>query len=210
MIFSYRYILLALLSLVLTGCQPTVSGPTNPPPEQQPQLLDTSKPTATNTPVWIAKTPAMSAPDQGEVEVRIINTINGQGECNNLIPFRIYEQGERIMLEGDGRIDCTFEGKPLGGEDSPIVYHVSLEFEAILEGERLPATPSRPSGWLDAFLLLDGTIVQYYTGYPPEAVNPCPLESPCETTTKDNIPLPFEFKEGSTIETPHTFILHLW
>jgi hypothetical protein len=206
-----RYISwLALISLVLAACQSNSQGQTNPSPELQPQLPPTATPTPANPPVGISATPTILEPDEGEVEVRIINTINGQGECTNHIPFQIYKQGERIMLEGEGRIDCTFEGKPLGGEDSPIVYHVSLVFDASLDGERLPATPIQPTGWLDAHLFLDGAIVQYYTDYPPEAVNPCPPESPCETPNMDTIPLPFEYKEGSTINTPHTFVLHLW
>ncbi|MDH4208244.1 MAG: hypothetical protein OEV76_05170, partial [Anaerolineae bacterium] len=127
-------------------------------------------------------------------------------ECVNTIPFRMTSDGSRTMIEGQGPIDCHFVDTPQG---SPITFHVILEYHGSLNGELLPATPDRPSGWLDAYLAVDGAIVQYYTGYPPEAVNPCPEGDPCRTSASDVIPLPFEYKDGSTVTTPWTFILHL-
>jgi hypothetical protein len=173
--------------------------------------LPSATPTPTPTPPLVQgiATETASPPAGGSVEVRIPNTINMEGECVNTIPFTLVGDGLRTLSQGEGQIACEFEGKPLGGEDQPIVYHVILEFDAVFEGELLPASPSRPHGWLDAYLNLDGAITQYYTGYPPQATNPCPESQPCRTPTADTIPLPFAFEEGSTIDVPWTFILHL-
>jgi hypothetical protein len=186
--------------------------PSEPVPSQAtPSPLPTSTPTPTPglPPVAVTYTPTPLVPTGGYLEVRTPNTINMQGECVNTIPFRLVGDGARTMSQGEARIECDFEGKPLGGEDAPIVYHVTLKIDAVLDGELLPATPDRPHGWLDAYLALDGAIIQYYTGYPPQATNPCPEDSPCQTPSSEVIPLPFAFEEGSTITTPWTFVLHL-
>jgi len=153
-------------------------------------------------------------PREGEVEIRIPFDIFSEGEappaavpeCVNTLPFRITSDGARSMMEGEGQIDCHFVDTPQG---APITYDVILEYDGVLNGELLPATPGKPSGWLDAYLTVDGTIVQYYTGYPAEAINPCPESDPCRTPASDVIPLPFDYQDGSTVTTPWTFILHL-
>jgi hypothetical protein len=183
------------------------SEPVPSPPAPSPTPTPTPTPSQLLGPV--TQTPTPLVPTGGYIEVRTPNTINMQTECVSIIPFRLVQEGTRTMSRGEGRIDCFFEGKPLGGEDAPIVYHVTLEFDAVLDGELLPATPDRPHGWLDAYLTLDGAIIQYWTGYPSQASNPCPQSSPCRIPTSDVIPLPFAFEEGSTITTPWTFILHL-
>lgn len=174
----------------------------------------TATPTVALLPHVDEQTPTPPPPSGGEVEIRIPFDIYSQGEappadlpeCINTIAFRIASDGSRTMIEGEGPIDCHFVDTPQG---SPITFHVILEYHGSLNGELLPATPDRPSGWLDAYLAVDGAIVQYYTGYPPEAVNPCPEGDPCRTSASDVLPLPFEYKDGSTVTTPWTFILHL-
>jgi hypothetical protein len=94
-------------------------------------------------------------------------------------------------------------------QGSPITFHVVLEYDGVLNGELLPATPKRPSGWLDAYLALDGAITQCYVGYPTGAPNPCPESNPCRTPSSDIILLPFGYEEGSEVTTPWVFILHL-
>jgi hypothetical protein len=79
----------------------------------------------------------------------------------------------------------------------------------VLYGELLPPTSDHPSGWLDAYLTVDGAIMQYYSNYPPQAQNPCPEDEPCRVPAADVIPLPFGYEEGSTISEPWTFVLHL-
>jgi hypothetical protein len=210
-----------MVLLLLTACGGAQAEPTTLPesPSPTPKLVP-STPAATPTPTTAVlpqadeQTPTPPPPSGGEVEIRIPFDIFSQGEqppaempeCLTTIPFRMFQDGSRTMLEGQGQIDCTFVDTPQG---SPITYHVLLQFDAHLDGELLPKTPDRPSGWLDAYLLVDGAIVQYYTGYPPEAVNPCPEESPCRTPTSDTIPLPFAYEDGSTVTTPWTFVLHL-
>jgi len=188
---------------------PAAEQPPTEPAATRPAPSPTPTPTPSVLPGAITQTPSPPEPGGGTIEVRTPNTINMSTECVNSIPFRLEGDGGRTMSRGEGRIECAFEGKPIGGEGSPIVYHVLLEFDAVLDGELLPATPDRPHGWLDAFLKLDGTITQYYTDYPPQATNPCPQSSPCRTPTSDLFPLPFAFEEGSTITEPWTFILHL-
>jgi hypothetical protein len=194
----------------LVDLEPTGTELAHSQPES---TLPVASPTPTPTPGLLlganTVTPPPTVPSEGYVQVRIPNTINMQTECVREIPFDLVIEGSRTMCRGKGRIDCAFEGKPLGGEDQPIVYHVILEIDAELDGELLQATPARPKGWLDTYLSLDGSIVQYYTGYPPQATNPCPESSPCRTPSTDVIPLPFDFEDGNTITTPWTFILHL-
>jgi len=210
-----------LVLLFLTGCGGAHVEPTTPPepPTTTPTPLP---PTATATPTPTAavslhsdeQTPTPPEPSGGEVEIRIPFDIFSEGEpppadvpeCVNTIPFRITRDGSRSMMEGEGQIDCHFVDTPQG---VPITYNVILEFDGVLNGELLPATPDKPSGWVDAYLTVDGTIVQYYTDYPPEATNPCPESNPCRTPTSDVIPLPFDYQEGSRVTTPWVFILHL-
>jgi hypothetical protein len=40
-------------------------------------------------------------------------------------------------------------------QGQPITYHVVFEFDGTLDGELLPPTADKPSGWLDAYLMLD-------------------------------------------------------
>jgi len=212
---------LTLVLLLVTGCggvqvEPTTlpEPPTTTPTPVPPTPAATPTPTAALLPHGDEQTPTPPRPSGGEVEIRIPFDIYSEGElppaempeCVNSIPFRIFRDGSRTMIEGEAQIDCHFVDTPQG---SPITYHVILEFHGNLDGELLPATPDKPSGWLDAYLLVDGTTVQYYTGYPPQAVNPCPEGDPCRTPASDVISLPFAYEDGSTLTTPWTFILHL-
>ena len=212
---------LTLVLLLVTGCggaqvEPTTlpEPPTTTPTLVPPTPAATPSPTVAFLPHLDEQTPTPPPPCWGEVEIRTPFDIFSQGEqppaempeCVNTIPFRIFRDGSRTMIEGEGQIDCHFVDTPQGG---PITFHVILEFDGGLNGELLPATSDKPAGWLDAYLLVDGTIEQYYTGYPPQAVNPCPESAPCRTPTSDVIPLPFAYEDGSTVTTPWTFILHL-
>jgi hypothetical protein len=212
---------LTLVLLLVTACGGAQAEPTTTPEPLRatatpapPTPPATPTPTTALLPQADEQTPTPPEPSGGEVEIRIPFDIFSQGEqppaeipeCVTTIPFRTFKDGSRTMIEGQGQIDCTFVDTPQG---SPITYHVILQIDAHLDGELLGATPDRPSGWLDAYLLVDGAIVQYYTGYPPEAVNPCPEGNPCRTPASDTIPLPFAYEDGSTVSTPWTFILHL-
>jgi hypothetical protein len=178
-------------------------------------LLPTATPTAVLLPGAVTQTPAPPEPSGGEVEIRIpFYIVAGDEappadipECVNTIPFHMTGDGTRAMIEGEGRIDCHFVNTPQG---QPTTYHVVFEFDGVLDGELLPPTADKPSGWLDAYLMLDGGIVQYWSNYPPEAPNPCPESNACPVPLESElIPLPFAYEEGSTITTPWTFILHL-
>jgi hypothetical protein len=210
-----------MVLFLVTACGGAQPGPTTEtkPPTATPEAVPPT-PAATPTPTTALlpqadeQTPTPPPPSGGEVEIRIPFDIFSQGEqppadmpeCIETIPFRMFQDGPRTMLEGEGQIDCTFVDTPQG---SPITYHVILQMDAHLDGELLPPTTDKPSGWLDAYLLVDGATVQYYTGYPPEAVNPCPESSPCRTPASDTILLPFAYEDGSTLTTPWTFILRL-
>lgn len=138
------------------------------------------------------------------------NTINGQGECLAVIPFRILPQDGRTLIQGEGPIVCEFEGKPLGGEGAPMVYHVRVDITASLEGELLPPVEGKPRGFLDAHLIVTGgNTIQYHEGYPPQVPNPCPQASPCTAPAEGSFPLPFEWADGSTVPTPWRFVLRL-
>jgi hypothetical protein len=188
---------------------------TTAPPATLPDVIPqlTATPTATSLAGLVAPTP-LPEPTGGEVEIRIPFTIVAGGEavpadipdCTNAIPFAMTADGTRTMIDGEGRIDCHFVDTPSG---QPITFHVILEYDAVLAGELLPPTPEQPSEWLDAYLTIDGAIVQFYSGYPPEAQNPCPEDNPCRTAAFEVIPLPLAYKEGSTITEPWTFVLHL-
>jgi hypothetical protein len=216
---------LTLIILVASAVFPLVGcGPSQPTAAPQPTATSTvlptaiSLPTATPTmallPGGVTQTPAPPGPSGGEVEIHVPYYITGEGEpppdplpeCVTTIPFHMVKDGDRTMIEGEGRIDCHFVNTPQG---QPITFHVILEFDAVLRGELLPPTSNNPTGWLDAYLTVDGTIVQYYANYPSAAVNPCPEGNPCRIPNADIIPLPFAYEDGSTITTPWTFILHL-
>jgi hypothetical protein len=200
-------------TIPLTTMLPTAISPTPIPTPIPPTLTPT--PTAALLPHGNEQTPTPPEPGAGEVEIRIPFDIYGEGElpstdvpeCVNAIPFRMIRDGSRTMIEGEGQIDCHFVDTPQG---SPIIFHVILEFDGVLNGELLPATSDNPSGWLDAYLALDGAITQYYVGYPTEATNPCPESNPCLIPSSDVIPVPLAYEDGSTVTTPWIFILHLW
>lgn len=185
-------------------------------PSASPTVISelTAEPTRTPLAAAVAPTPTPAETRGGEVEVRIPYYIAAGGEapppdipeCVSRIPFVMTTAETRTMVEGEGVIDCHFVNTPSG---QPITFHVMLQFDATLDGELLPPTPSQPSGFLDSYLTLDGAIVQYYTGYPAQAPNPCPEDQPCRTPSNEVIPLPFAYKEGSAINTPWTFILHV-
>lgn len=207
-----QVLVLCVLSLGLGGCGSVTPSITPTPPA----LLPETYPTPTPTTVLLSphEEPGNLEINEGVVEIRIPFDIYSQNEslsidvpeCVNEIPFRFVKDETRTLIEGQGKIDCEFVDTP---QEGLITYHVILDFDGTLNGELLSATPDKPSAWLDAQLLVDGTIIQFYTDYPQEATNPCPETSPCRITTSEVMPLPFDCKEGSTITEPWTFILHL-
>lgn len=216
---SSRMLFLSLLVFLVAGCGTAQPQPTfTPVPPTVTPAPTAPTPTPTPTEALILRpdeqTPTPSGCSGGELEIRIPFSILGEGEavstdvpdCVTTISFRLLNDGSRTMIEGEGPIDCHFVDTPQG---APITFHVLVAFQGTLTGEVLPATPTRPSGWLDAFLNLDGTITQYYIGYPDEATNPCPESSPCRTSAADVMPLVMDWEDGSTVTTPWTFILHL-
>lgn len=226
----FKIILVFMLLLTLTACKPSETVPepaipenqsthqevvnAYPPPGQE--MGGALLPTDTPTPAPLVKpTDKMPPPiENGELEIRIpfdiynprVETPDNPSECINTLPFTFRDQQDRRMAEGQGLIQCEFTDTP---KDTPITYHVLLAFDARFSAELLPASPEYPHGWLDAYLNLQGTITQYYEGYPSEATNPCPQTDPCRTPASEVIPLPFPYQDGSQITTPWTFILHL-
>jgi len=189
--------------------------PTSPQPDQD--LEVNIQATMTSTPKPLIE-PSEEIPPPvkgGEIEIRIPFDIynpsaeasgNSTSECVNTLPFKIGKQDERVLVEGEGRIECEFIDTP---KDQPITYHISLGLDASFDGEQLSPTTDYPKGWLDAYLTIDGTITQFYTDYPPEAPNPCPESDPCQSPSSEVIPLPFHYEEGSEVTVPWHFILHL-
>jgi hypothetical protein len=212
MMLRLRVLILVILSLELVACKTTSPNTAPSPPALQPEPFPT--PTPTKAVLLPSEVPSRSEQSRGEVEIQVPFDIYSQGElpstniakCINAIPFSIIKDESRTLIEGQGQIVCDFVDTPQG---VPITYHVELAFDGMLNGELLPTTPTYPKGWLDSYLKLDGTITQYYTGYPKEATNPCPESEPCRTTISETIPLPFAYEEGSTITTPWIYILHL-
>jgi hypothetical protein len=206
-----RWILPILVVPLLVSCSsssPILAGQT---PGKMPE---SATPTPTAGPPLVGEiTEAWEPPGGGTLEILIPFDIFSQGEspsgiltCSNSLPFRIAQEDERLMVQGQGRIDCHFEDTP---QNSAISFHVVIAYDAVFSGELLPATISRLNPWLDSYLTLDGYLVQYYIGYPTEASNPCPQANPCPIPMADTIPLPFTFEDGATITTPWTFTLHL-
>lgn len=212
----YHLIILVLLSLLVVACgssSPPVTS-TLPASQTSPALSSTSTPTPTVAVVFSTEEPITPEPIGGEIEIIIPFDIYSQYEapsgdipqCVSTIPFRFYNDGLLTMIEGKGPILCVFDDTP---EGTPITFHITFDLQAELSGELLPASIEKPSGWLDAFLSLDGYFEQIHEGYPDDSINPCPATSPCQITAFEVIPLPFDYEEGSTITTPWTFILHL-
>lgn len=206
-------VILLIFCLLISACDQGTKVETDTPFQQKP--AETATPTNPQIlPRPDEPTDTPSAPTTGEIELRIPFDIYSPSEvsssslpeCVQYLPFRILSDGDRKLIEGKGRLECSFVDTPKG---SPITYHVILTYDAIFNGELLPASPNKPSGWLDSFLTIDGEVAQFYVGYPPEAANPCPEENPCRTPVSEVIPLPFDYRDESSISTPWTFILHL-
>jgi hypothetical protein len=197
-------------AILIFGIVPACSTPTST------AIQPVSKPTPTPTMMVIfpSEAPETTAPNQAEIEIRIPYSIFSQGErsstdvleCKNTISFNIIEGEDRTLIEGKGPIECEFKFNPQG---VPFTYHIELSYDGSLNGEMLPVSIDKPSGWLDAYLTVDGVLTQYYTDYPAEATNPCPESNPCSTPIFDTIPLPFDYEDGNTITTPWTFTLRL-
>jgi hypothetical protein len=178
------------------------------------QPASSPTPTPTRMVIFPSEAPETTVPRQVEIEIRIPYSIFSQGEasstevpeCVNTIPINIIEQEERILVEGEGPIKCVFTFTP---EGVPFTYHIELRYTGSLNGEMLPVSIDKPAGWLDAYLIVDGVLTQYYTDYPAEATNPCPQSNPCSTPIFDTIPLPLDYEDGSTISTPWIFLLKL-
>ena len=215
-------IVLSLLCLVLVACgasdhEQRPAGTAVLQPTSTAVSPSTAGDAATATPTRElilsadARTPTPGKATSGTLEVRVPYAIfsttppEDMDECVNLVPFGVVKEGERTLIEGQGRIDCHFVSEP----DVPITFHVLLAMDATLSGELLAATASYPSGFLDAYVTLDGTSTQYYEGYPPEAQNPCPEADPCVSPGGEVMPAPLDYSEGSTVEGPWTFVLHL-
>ena len=207
----FRWIFPAFLILLLTSCSPSGPAAATRSALGHPEV---PTPTPTYSPPLVGKETETLEPTRGVVEIIIPFEIFSQSEgpsstvpdCVTMIPFSIIQDGLRKLSQGEGNIDCHFEDTP---GDSPITFHVVMNYEAVFNGELLPATIDRPSGWLDAYLTLNGELVQYYVGYPSEASNPCPESNPCPIPIAEIIPLPFTLEDGDTVSIPWTFILHL-
>lgn len=208
----YYHVAFFLLSIILCGCQDET--PASAPTEIFSEHVGSPTATATKAVVFPTAEAGVPEVDGGELEIRIPFDIYAPSEvttsedieCVTFIPFNFNKEEMRILLEGQGPIYCHFEDTPL---DSPITFHVILDFNSTFTGELLEASLNKPYGWLDTYLMVDGAIIQYYSNYPPEAVNPCPESDPCRSPVTENIPLPFEYIEGNTLTTPWKFILHL-
>lgn len=229
--WQLKIFLFMFLGLALTGCGLGDLSQSPTSQENQPQKLDLTvtsrqlgqedeniiQPTPTPNPAPIIRS-SKEAPlttDGGEIEIRIPFDIynpsaetpdNPAPECLHTLPFTINSQNDRLLVSGEGRIQCEFIDTPV---DQPITYHIILDLDGSFDGELLPSTPDYPKGFLDAFLNIGGTITQFYSGYPPEATNPCPESDPCQSPAVEVIPLPFHYEDGSQITVPWIFTLHL-
>lgn len=203
-----RNLFLITFSLILTGCNLlTEQKILTEEPSAIPEVAASPTPTSTLL--------TGSRATGGELEIRIpYDIFNPELElpaespptCITMIPFEIKEEGGHQVISGKGLIDCTYVDTPAG---TPITYTITIRLDSEILGELLPATDSYPDGFLDAQLTLEGSLTQSYTDYPSEAINPCPSADPCVSPLADFIPLPFNYTEGSTIDIPWTFILHV-
>jgi hypothetical protein len=131
----------------------------------------------------------------------------GEGnECVYELPFQITAGVEREMAYGSVDILCHWTNPH---DSLEYTIHVIVESEVSFDGEIFPASESFPEGWIDGYLNVDGNMIQYYQGVPPENPDLCPETSPCTVPGSRVFNLPFPLKEGSIIEENWIFILHL-
>ncbi len=153
--------------------------------------------TPTPTPESLGFGPDSSLPTSGEIESRIPFPMTGE-ECVSHIPFAVREEQGRLVIEGEGVIDCSSSGE-LCGEICVTHNHI-LYADVSLGGEVLIGLSDSPSGVLHVDLVYTGTNTQYFTDYPPGARVLFTEQNPFQVEGSEIIPLTFSFEDGATTE----------
>jgi len=138
-------------------------------------------------------------------------------------PFTIKEEQGRLVIEGEGVIDCSCSGE-LCGEICVTHNHI-LYADVTLDGEILMGSSDSPGGVLHVDLAYTGTNTQYFTNYPPGAIVLFTEQNPFQVEGSETVSLTFAFEDGATAEVesqlgaaaeagaeapaPWTLILHL-
>lgn len=199
--------------LILVSCS-TIQVATDTP---EPAPTPTSTPTP--TPLAPGLGPGGSLPTSGEIESRFTFPLTGE-ECVSHFPFTIKEEQGRLVIEGEGVIDCSSSGELCG--DICLTHNHIIYADVTLNGEVLMDSPG---GVLHVDLACTITNTQYFTDYPPDALVLFTEETPFQVEGSDTIPLTFAFEDGATTEVevelalateagaeappPWTLILHL-
>jgi hypothetical protein len=210
-----------LLAICCCACSPDAA-PTATPTVPTSNLV---KPTPTFTTLPLPPQVETATPEPveftgGEIEL-VVNFQVDEGihECTSSFPFTQDHLQDPPRISGEGEVDCHFS-EVLEGEGGSVTHHTLLQYSGQVAGVLYPGTSDKPAGFLDCTLTLDGTMSEYFSDYPGGSFVPYTAANPFEISGADSIPLPFEWKEGSTVViTPPTagasanrwtFILHLY
>lgn len=214
-----QVIALTLVAVALSACSVLQAPPQTPASDRD--VLPTNTPTPTPEAQGLGL--GISLPTSGEIESRIPLPMTGE-ECVSHFPFAIREEQGRLVIEGEGVIDCSSSGELCN--DICVTHNHILYADVTLDGEVLIGLSDSPSGVLHVNLAYTGTNTQYFTDYPPGARVLFTEQNPFQVEGSEIIPLTFVFEDSATAEAesqlgaaaeagvealaPWTLILHLY
>lgn len=186
---------------LITACKKPLLGENNP-------LLQTKTLTPTLTPTTlslrpdvITETPEKPLPT-GNFEVHAITVVQEEQECIVNYPFKARVEDGRLLLESDPNIEvnCNFVGT-FYGDTGSLDIHLSYLLDTKIEAEVLGYFSST-SPSIHAFYYYDGEMRVFYSGFPPEAINPWPENDPMTIPLMDMANLVFPFEDGAQGTAP--------
>jgi hypothetical protein len=193
--------LLACGPSTLVTLVPTFTPTLTPTPIVEEPLVITVTPTPTPAPGGLSPStlvPTDWSPRDGEIELHLKNFLDPASgeECVSLFPFTVVEGVEPATIEGEGRIDCHFQATYCG--EACVTMHMIQEYDVTVEGEVVPGAGSGGAASLHVVLTLDGSVKEYFSDYPPEAIMVFTEDHPFVIEGKGPLPLDFDYVDGAT------------
>jgi len=168
--------------------------------------------TETPTPPMIGEPVEVFHPVTGLITLEFLDA-ETQLACTADFPFSLNWKAETAVIAGLGEINCPLTTQQCG--EACITYHIEYLYEGDLSGNvNLAVDP----GQLQAELILDGSLTQYWTDIPPDSLVAFTEEHPMVLETADILTLVFDFEDGAVFKIENTnvagappwvFTLHL-
>lgn len=186
--------------LVLSACNPAS-------PEALPAMSTfTPTPTEKNiAPEPITPTPTLGSPvspgsnstvtpprpSSGKLEMRTPDLLNPANEdCVNYFPFTVNDETDPPTITGEGRIDCHFQSVT-----QACILHAVMDYTVVVQGEIKLGENGEERLLVE--LTLDGSLSNYMSDYPPDAVVLFTEANPFVWKEKGPMSLNFEFVDGA-------------